>query len=531
VTDVLITGGDAGYLPAERLAQYALPMLEDPELRHIAPSASAAARSATARSVILEPDFEPMLDLFRRIVDERRAGRLDVALLDAARGAQPGHHRGDPPPAGARRRGAQPEPDHEAHQPLRGRRGPVDVERSAQNWIDLANLLGSLRCGFHSMYCARPTGEHHYFTAPLADIERIASQDPPLAGLDLPPEPLRLDDLVGGQDLDAGHGGGGRAKAFALKFTQGRNMEWMDRVFLAQYDEEQNTIDKLEPFEGEEFFYREDQRQIEQGLMEAIDKRMRSDGATRRPARYRQRGERGDMIDKRCASAAAAVADIPDGATVMIGGFGEAGSPIELIHALIDRGARDLTVVNNNTGSGEVGLAALIKNGQVRKMICSYPRTANSTVFPSCTGPARSSSNWCRRARWPSGSAPAARASPPSSRPPAWARCSRRARRTRVFDGREYVLEHGAARRLRARQGEALADRYGNLVYNKTARNFGPVMCTAARTTIVQVSEIVRPAASTPSAWSRRASSSIAWSRVPEPLLESRLVKEGVCYP
>ena len=88
------------------------------------------------------------------------------------------------------------------------------------------------------------------------------------------------------------------------------------------------------------------------------------------------------MINKQVDSLEAAVAGIDDGATVMIGGFGEAGSPIELIHALIDQGARELTVVNNNTGSGSVGLAALIQNRRVRKMICSYPRTANSTVFP-----------------------------------------------------------------------------------------------------------------------------------------------------
>ena len=88
------------------------------------------------------------------------------------------------------------------------------------------------------------------------------------------------------------------------------------------------------------------------------------------------------MIDKRVESAAGAVADIHDGATVMIGGFGEAGSPIELIHALVDHGARDLTVVSNNTGSGRVGLAALIANGQVAKMVCSYPRSTNSMVFP-----------------------------------------------------------------------------------------------------------------------------------------------------
>ena len=88
------------------------------------------------------------------------------------------------------------------------------------------------------------------------------------------------------------------------------------------------------------------------------------------------------MIDKRCPTVAQAVADIPDGATVMIGGFGASGSPIELIHALIDHGAADLTVINNNTGNGEVGLAALIGNGQVRKMICSFPRSSQSRVFP-----------------------------------------------------------------------------------------------------------------------------------------------------
>src|SRR5210317_1360481 len=88
------------------------------------------------------------------------------------------------------------------------------------------------------------------------------------------------------------------------------------------------------------------------------------------------------MINKEVATVAEAVRDIFDGATVMIGGFGEAGSPIELIHALIDHGAKDLTIVSNNTGSGHVGLAALIENKQVKKMICSFPRTANSTVFP-----------------------------------------------------------------------------------------------------------------------------------------------------
>jgi 3-oxoadipate CoA-transferase alpha subunit len=101
------------------------------------------------------------------------------------------------------------------------------------------------------------------------------------------------------------------------------------------------------------------------------------------------------MINKTSRQPAEAVADVFDGATVMIGGFGEAGSPIELIHALIDQGAKDLTVVNNNTGSGEVGLAALIKARRVSKMICSYPRTANSTVFPELYRAGRPSSSSC----------------------------------------------------------------------------------------------------------------------------------------
>ena len=88
------------------------------------------------------------------------------------------------------------------------------------------------------------------------------------------------------------------------------------------------------------------------------------------------------MIDKQWPSAAEAVADIPNGATVMVGGFGASGSPIELIHALIDHGPTDLTLINNNTGNGEVGLAALIANGQVSKMICSFPRSSQSKVFP-----------------------------------------------------------------------------------------------------------------------------------------------------
>lgn len=236
------------------------------------------------------------------------------------------------------------------------------------------------------------------------------------------------------------------------------------------------------------------------------------------------------MIDKRFASAAAAIGDVPDGATVMIGGFGEAGSPIELIHALIDRGVRDLTVVNNNTGSGEVGLAALIKNGQVRKMICSYPRTANSTVFPELFRAGRIELELV-----PQGTL-AERIRAGGAGIPAFFTATgvgtvlEQGKEKRVFGDREYVLEHGLRADVALVKAK-LADRYGNLVYNKTARNFGPVMCTAAGTTIVQVERIVQPGELDPECVVTPGIFVDRLVEIPEPLLESRLVREGVRYP
>ena len=196
------------------------------------------------------------------------------------------------------------------------------------------------------------------------------------------------------------------------------------------------------------------------------------------------------MIDKKYASLASAVADIPDGATVMVGGFGEAGSPVELIHALIDQGAKDLTVVNNNTGSGHVGLAALIENRQVGKMICSFPRTANSTVFPDLYRAGEielelvPQGTLAERIRAGGAGIPAFFTATTVGTPLA------DGKEVRNFDGRDYVMEYGLRADfalLKCRK----ADHYGNLVYNKTARNFSPVMATAATVTIVQAGEFV----------------------------------------
>lgn len=236
------------------------------------------------------------------------------------------------------------------------------------------------------------------------------------------------------------------------------------------------------------------------------------------------------MIDKILDSVTDAVADIADGSTVMIGGFGEAGSPIELIHALIDQGARELTVVNNNTGSGHVGLAALIENRRVRKMICSYPRTANSTVFPDLYRAGKVELELV-----PQGTL-AERIRAGGAGIPAFFTATgvgtvlEEGKERREFDGRTYLMEYGLRADfalVKARR----ADRYGNLLYNKTARNFAPVMCTAAVTTIVQAQEIV-PAGDidpecvvTPGIFVDRV------VRVADPAEESVLVAEGRSYP
>ena len=196
------------------------------------------------------------------------------------------------------------------------------------------------------------------------------------------------------------------------------------------------------------------------------------------------------MINKVVASAAAAVADIADGATVMIGGFGTAGMPSELIDALIARGAKDLTIVNNNAGNGDTGLAALLKARQVKKIICSFPRQVDSWVFDGLykAGDIElelvPQGNLAERIR-AAGAGIGAFYTPTGYGTPL-----AEGKETRHIDGRDYVLEypiHADFALIKALRG----DRWGNLVYRKTARNFGPIMATAAQCTIAQVREIV----------------------------------------
>jgi 3-oxoadipate CoA-transferase alpha subunit len=185
-----------------------------------------------------------------------------------------------------------------------------------------------------------------------------------------------------------------------------------------------------------------------------------------------------------------AVADIADGSTVLVGGFGPAGMPYELIDALIRLGASDLTIVNNNAGNGDTGLAELLAKGRVRKVVCSYPRQRDSWVFDGLYRQGKielelvPQGNLAERLR-AAGAGIGAFFCPTGVNTPL-----ADGKESREIDGRTYVLEypiHGDV----ALVGAFKADRMGNLVYRKTARNFGPVMATAAQTVVVQVGEVV----------------------------------------
>ena len=236
------------------------------------------------------------------------------------------------------------------------------------------------------------------------------------------------------------------------------------------------------------------------------------------------------MIDKRIASAHEAVADISDGAAVMVGGFGEAGSPIELIHALIDRGAKDLTVISNNTGTGLVGLAALLRAGRVRKVVCSFPKTAGSTVFPDLYRAGKvelelvPQGTLAERIR-AGGAGVAAFYTPTAAGTPL-----ADGKEIRVFHGREHVLEHGLRADFTLIKGRT-ADTHGNVLYHRTARNFAPMMATAATVTIVQAAEVVDAGALDPEAIVTPGIFVDRVVHVPAPALESALNEAGASYP
>ncbi len=201
------------------------------------------------------------------------------------------------------------------------------------------------------------------------------------------------------------------------------------------------------------------------------------------------------MINKIATSIEEALAPVKDGSTVLIGGFGTAGIPNELIDGLIAQGARDLTVVNNNAGNGDTGLAALLKTGRVQKIICSFPRQADSHIFDAVFRSKQielelvPQGNLAERLR-AAGAGIGAFFTPTGFGTELAKNQDGSPKETRVINGKSYVLEYpiyGDVALIKAESG----DRWGNLIYRKVARNFGPVMATAAQFTVATVHEIV----------------------------------------
>lgn len=196
------------------------------------------------------------------------------------------------------------------------------------------------------------------------------------------------------------------------------------------------------------------------------------------------------MIDKTFETLERAVADIHDGATVMIGGFGNAGMPSALIDALIAQGARELTIVNNNAGNGDTGLAALLKAKRVRKIVCSFPRQADSQHFDALYRAGEIELELTPQGNLAERIRAAGAGIGGFFTPTGYGTLLAEGKETRMINGRHYVLEspiHADFALIKALRG----DRWGNLVYRKTARNFGPIMAMAAKTTIAQVQDIV----------------------------------------
>jgi 3-oxoadipate CoA-transferase alpha subunit len=196
------------------------------------------------------------------------------------------------------------------------------------------------------------------------------------------------------------------------------------------------------------------------------------------------------VIDKTIQSFEAAVADIRDGATILIGGFGNAGMPSELVDALIGHSAKDLTIVNNNAGNADAGLAALLKTKRVRKILCSFPRQTDSWVFDGLYRTREIELELVPQGNLACRIEAAGAGLGAIFTPTGYGTLLAQGKETRRINGRDYVLEmpiHGDYAFIKAEKG----DRWGNLVYRKAARNFGPIMARAAKCTIAQVKEVV----------------------------------------
>ena len=222
--------------------------------------------------------------------------------------------------------------------------------------------------------------------------------------------------------------------------------------------------------------------------------------------------------------------DVFYGATIMLGGFGEAGSPIELIHALIDHGAKDLTIIANNAGNGRVGLGALIGQRQVKKVICSFAKSAKAITFPELYNNGEielevvPQGTLAERIRAAGSGIPAFYTATAVGTPLA------KGKEEKVFNNKKYILEEALSADFAFIKAD-VADRYGNLTFNKTARNFNPIMCMAAKQSLIQTKKIIEPDKTNPEHVITPGIFVQKIIQVENPIIESNAIAEGVIYP
>jgi L-lysine 2,3-aminomutase len=275
VTDILITGGDGGYMPYDRLKEYLMPLVEDNELAHIKTVRIGSRALTYYPEFVLGEDYTKYLELFKYLIDN------GVQIAWMAHFSTPREILNLPSIAATKRlkaygvtvRSQSPIMNHISL--FTDETGKVDVDKSAQNWIDLANIFAMLGIGFHSMYLARPTGEHHYFSVPVAEIDKVFSKIyRSLPSINRPSRYITQTSSAGKVSIIGTTEVNGD-KVFVLKFNESRNMEWMDKVFLAKYDEDEITIENLEPYEGEKFFFEDELKQIEDEKTEKLSRKMK----------------------------------------------------------------------------------------------------------------------------------------------------------------------------------------------------------------------------------------------------------------
>jgi len=222
--------------------------------------------------------------------------------------------------------------------------------------------------------------------------------------------------------------------------------------------------------------------------------------------------------------------DVFNGATIMLGGFGEAGSPIELIHALIDHGAKDLTIIANNAGNGRVGLGALIGQRQVKKVICSFAKSAKAITFPELYNNGEielevvPQGTLAERIRAAGSGIPAFYTATAVGTPLA------KGKEEKVFNNKKYILEEALSADFAFIKAD-VADRYGNLTFSKTARNFNPIMCMAAKQSLIQTKKIIEPDETNPEHVITPGIFVQKIIQVENPIIESNAIEEGIIYP